>query len=89
MQKEFDTYVITCNDAVMHVMIGTEAEANEKLKQLAVHEYNRHPQHWLSQMGQPIPDLYETAYEYMRHVQYWAARLTPLSLGEGLSVHKP
>lgn len=85
-------YVITCNDSVEFVVVGTKEQAETKLNALARRHFNANRGHyeheWLrwcpalrdGAAAKPQPKWMRTAYAYYRHRHYWAARETPFSI---------
>lgn len=72
-------FVITCNDSVERVVLGTESQATEKLEELAHELYSRQWHHWHSQYEQ-LGKHKANSYEYYRSVCYWAARETAMTV---------
>lgn len=67
-----ETFVITCNDYVEHVVIGTEQEADVMLRELATLYYQRTFAH-----------ISREAYNRQMH---WVARPTALTRGGGIEL---
>jgi hypothetical protein len=74
MKKAF---VICCNDAVIAVHLGTEAEAQAAIEPLARADYDRNHWHW-DDGARQHGSMYQDGYAYYRRICYWHLHDAPI-----------
>jgi hypothetical protein len=72
-----NAHVICCNDAVMHVHLGTEEQAQGKLEELAKADYDRN--HWYWEGVARHYGNNASPYSYYRNRCYWHIHTTGVS----------